>query len=127
MSTDILGPRLHLVAMLAAAGLLSVIAVLVRRAQLSAGIALPWLGAGLVALGIAIYPRALAAAARALGIGLPVNALYFIALLVVAIILLVLTVAVSRGAARTRRLAQEMSLLRARLDHPTPRDDQSAP
>jgi hypothetical protein len=89
---------------------------LVRHHRLSLRDSLLWLVSTLAALAVAVFPRLLVWTARALQIEVPANALFTLTFLYVLVNLLSITLAVSSGSARVRRLTQECALLRAELE-----------
>jgi hypothetical protein len=89
---------------------------LVRFQHLSLRDSLLWLLSTAVVLVFAIFPRLLQELARAISVQVPSNALFALAILYLTLNVLSLTIALSNGATRARRLAQECALLRAELD-----------
>ena len=89
---------------------------LVRFRHLSLRDTLLWLLSTATVLAFAVFPGLLRNLARAIGVQVPSNALFALAILYLALNVLSLTIARSNGASRTRRLAQECALLRAELD-----------
>ena len=89
---------------------------LVRFHHLSLRDSMLWLlSTGLVIL-FALFPGLLQGIARALAVQVPSNALFALGILYLTLNVLSLTIAISNGASRTRRLAQECALLRAELE-----------
>ncbi|HVZ73674.1 MAG TPA: DUF2304 domain-containing protein [Polyangia bacterium] len=89
---------------------------LVRRDALGLRESFLWLSSTLVAFVFVVFPTILRRLATTAGVRVPSNALFALALVYVLVNLLSVTIAVSRGAARTRRLSQECALLRGELD-----------
>jgi hypothetical protein len=89
---------------------------LVRLQRLSLRDSLLWLLSTGVVLVFAIFPRLLQDLARAIGVQVPSNALFALAILYLTLNVLSLTIVLSKESTRTRRLAQECALLRAELD-----------
>ena len=89
---------------------------LVRVQRLTLRDSLLWLLSTAVVLVFAIFPQLLRGLARAIAVQVPSNALFALAILYLALNVLSLTIALSNGAARARRLAQECALLRAELE-----------
>jgi hypothetical protein len=89
---------------------------LVRFRHLSLRESLLWLVSTGVVLLFTLFPRLLHELARAIAVQVPSNALFALAILYLALNVLSLTIALSNGASRARRLAQECALLRAELD-----------
>jgi len=89
---------------------------LVRLQSLSLRDSLLWLLSTGVVVVFAIFPRLLQDLARAIGVQVPSNALFALAILYLTLNVLSLTIVLSKESTRTRRLAQECALLRAELD-----------
>ncbi len=89
---------------------------LVRRDRMSLRDSLLWLLSTAVALGLMAFPEGLRWVADRLGVEVASNALFALGFVYVLLNLLSLTIAVSGGAARTRRLAQECALLRGEIE-----------
>jgi len=89
---------------------------LVRLQSVSLRDSLLWLLCTGVVVVFAIFPRLLQDLARAIGVQVPSNALFALAILYLTLNVLSLTIVLSKESIRTRRLAQECALLRAELD-----------
>ena len=89
---------------------------LVRLQRLSLRDSLLWLLSTGAVLVFAIFPRLLQDLTRAIGVQVPSNALFALAILYLTLNVLSLTIVLSKESTRTRRLAQECALLRAELD-----------
>lgn len=89
---------------------------MVRARRLSLRDSLLWLLSTLGALAVTAYPRLLVRLSALVGVQVPSNALFGIAILYLSVNVLSITVASSSSAALARRLAQECALLRAELD-----------
>jgi hypothetical protein len=107
--------RLQLVSVLAAAILLLIVLELVRRRRLLERYALLWLFAALVILGLAVWRGALEKLANTFGIIYAPNALFFIALGFIVVLLLHFSAAVSRLTDQSKVLAQRLALLEERV------------
>ena len=88
---------------------------LVRFHRLSLRDSLLWLLSTAVVLVFTLFPRLLQGVARLLAVEVPSNALFAIAIVYLTLNVLSLTISLSNGASRARRLAQECALLRAEL------------
>ena len=104
-------PKLQLIAILGAAGLLLLILELVRRRALLERYALLWLFSAVVLLVLAGWEGLLDRVSAALGIADPPNALFFLAFAAILVLLLHFSVAVSRLADQSKVLAQRLALL----------------
>jgi hypothetical protein len=107
--------RIQLVAILGAAVLLLTVLEMVRRRRLMERYALLWLFCALVLLALAIWSGALADISHAIGVFYPPNALFFIAIGFILLLLLHFSAAVSRLTDQSELLAQRQALLEERL------------
>jgi hypothetical protein len=107
--------RLQIVAILGAVLLLLFVLELVRRRALMERYALLWLASSVVILALAVWQDALNVLARQLGIVSAPNALFFVALAFILLLLLHFSAAMSRLADQSKVLAQRQALLEHRL------------
>jgi hypothetical protein len=107
--------RIQLVAIAGAALLLLTVLELVRRRRLMERYALLWLLSAVVLLALAIWSSALATISHAIGVIYPPNALFFIAIGFILLLLLHFSSAVSRLSDQSETLAQRQALLDERL------------
>ena len=107
--------RLQIVAIAGACGLLVFVLELVRRRALMERYALLWMAASTIILGLAIWQDALNVIARNLGIVSAPNALFFVALGFILLLLLHFSAAMSRLTDQSKVLAQKQALLEQRL------------
>ena len=107
--------RIQIVAIVGALGLLLVVLEMVRRRRLLERYALLWLFSAVVILGLAVWRGALEQVAKAVGIYSPPNALFFIALGFILVLLLHFSAAVSRLADQSKVLAQRQALAEQQL------------
>jgi hypothetical protein len=107
--------RVQIVSILGALVLLVVVLEMVRRRRLLERYALLWLFSALVILALAVWRGALEQVAKAVGIYSPPNALFFIALGFVLLLLLHFSAAVSRLADQSKVLAQRQALVEQQL------------
>ena len=103
--------QLRIVALALSVGLLLVVLELVRRRRLLERYALLWMGAAAVVLGLACWSNALERLAKALGIIDPPNALFFVALGFIVVLLLHFSAAVSRLSDQSKVLAQRLAIM----------------
>lgn len=103
--------RLQIVAILAAVGLLLFVLELVRRRALMERYALLWLFSSIVILVLAVWTDALTAIARQLGIVSAPNALFFVAIAFILLLLLHFSAAMSRLTDQSKVLAQRQAIL----------------
>lgn len=116
MTSQILPIELQIPSVAVLALFLGWVVWLIRRHRLSVRDSLVWLLSTLAALVVAIFPALLARGAHLLGVQVPANALFGVGLLYLALNVLAVTLAVSAGTERVRRLAQECALLRAEME-----------
>lgn len=90
--------------------LLAVIINMVRKRRLELKYVLAWLIADLALIFFAIFPQTMMGMAEFLGIYSPVNMIFFLGFVFLAMIIFSLTVALSRATANQRRLAQYTAL-----------------
>ena len=90
--------------------LLAVIINMVRKRRLELKYVLAWLIADLALIFFAIFPQSMMGMAQLLGIYSPVNMIFFLGFVFLALIIFSLTVALSRATANQRRLAQYAAL-----------------
>jgi hypothetical protein len=107
--------RIQFVSTVAAVLLLLTVLELVRRRRLLERYALLWLLAATVVLVLAVWREALVKLANLFGIVSAPNALFFIAIAFVLLLLLHFSAALSRLSDQSKVLAQRLSLLDARL------------
>jgi hypothetical protein len=107
--------KLQIVAVLGALALLLVVLEMVRRRRLMERYALLWLLSALVILGLAVWQDALNVIARSLGVASGPNALFFIAVAFILLLLLHFSAAMSRLSDQSKVLAQRAAILEERL------------
>ena len=107
--------RLQIVAIVGASGLLLFVLELVRRRALLERYALLWLLSSVVILGLAVFDDALAVMARQLGILSAPNALFFVAVAFILMLLLHFSAATSRLSDQSKVLAQRHAILEQQL------------
>ena len=107
--------RIQVVAILGAVALLLIVLEMVRRRRLMERYALLWLFSAVVILGLAVWQEALNVLARQMGIISAPNALFFVAVAFILLLLLHFSAAMSRLADQSKVLAQRQALLEERL------------
>jgi hypothetical protein len=107
--------RLQIVAITGAAALLLFVLELVRRRALMERYALLWLLCSVVILVLAIWDQLLGTIARQLGILSAPNALFFVAIGFILLLLLHFSAAMSRLTDQAKVLAQRHAMLEERL------------
>jgi hypothetical protein len=91
------------------------VAELLRRGILRERFAALWVVVSVLLVTVALAPGLLRRAADALGFELPANLLFFSAILFLLLVVVQLSYEVSKLEARTRRLAEDLALLRAEV------------
>lgn len=106
----------YVVAILGAALLLAFMVELLRRRQLAEKYAALWLLVGLVLLALLVIPGLLRWVADGLGFAVPANLLFFVAVTFLVGVAVHLSWELSRAEDETRALAEELTILRDRVD-----------
>jgi len=88
---------------------------LVRREELELKYTLAWCFLGVTLVIIAIKPSLVLLLTKVLGMQLPVNTVFLTGIFCIMVIVLTLTVAISRTSVRTKRLIQELALVKGEL------------
>ncbi|MBN1918665.1 MAG: DUF2304 domain-containing protein [Verrucomicrobia bacterium] len=87
----------------------------IRRNRLKERYAILWLGAGTALVVLSVWGTLLVEVTRLLGFDLPSNALSLVILFFLIVIVFHFSIAISMESERTKRLAQEVALLKERL------------
>jgi hypothetical protein len=107
------GPTLtYVLGIVAALATTGFVLELLRRGILREKFAGLWLVVSLMLLVLAVFPALLAWGASLVGIAVPANLLFFLAAVLLLLVSVQLSYEVSRLEGRTRRLAEELALLR---------------
>ncbi len=115
-SSASVSPTLTRVAVIAIAVLVALIVVeLVRRRRMMERYALLWLGAALTLVVLAVWKGLLTTLSADVGIKAPANALFAVGFLFVVVLLLSISLAISRLSDQNKQLAQRVALLADRL------------
>ncbi len=107
--------RLQIVAIFGAVGLLVLVLELVRRRALMERYALLWLLCSFVVLGLAVWQDALRVLARQMGVLSAPNALFFVAVAFILLLLLHFSAAMSRLTDQSKVLAQRQAILEQQI------------
>jgi len=94
----------------------------IRRNRLKERYAILWLGAGAVLVVLSVWGALLVEVTRGLGFDVPLNALSLVILFFLIVIVFHFSIAISMESERTKRLAQEVALLKERLQRVAPDD-----
>lgn len=84
---------------------------LVRRKKLKEKYAILWMFTGFTVLTLAVFERLLGWITRFLGIGLPVNAVFFFGIFFIILINLHFSLVISNLSEQNKRIAQKLALL----------------
>lgn len=106
----------QLVGLVSGAVVLVLMLTLLQRRQLKEKYAVLWLAVSVAVAGLAVAPGLLDRAAAALGVEVPVNLLFFVAVLVLLVVCVHLSWESSRLEDETRALAEEVALLRLQVE-----------
>ena len=107
--------RLQIIVGIVIALSILVICNMVRKKKLELKYALVWLLVGGILLVFDVFPQLLSMVAGVLGIGLPVNMLFFMGFVFSLLIIFTLTIAVSKLSEKVKRLTQEVALLEKKV------------
>ena len=110
----------YVLGLTAAVGTLVFVLEMLRRGILREKYAALWLIVSVLLVLLAAFPRLLTGLADALGVQVPINLLFFVSAVVLLLVSVQLSYEVSVLEARTRRLAEEVALLRDAVDRVTP-------
>jgi hypothetical protein len=110
-----MGSRIQIVAIVGAVGLLLIVLEMVRRRRLMERYALLWMLSAVVILALAIWQDALNQIAQAMGILSAPNALFFVAVGFILLLLLHFSAAMSRLSDQSKVLAQRQAVLEQRI------------
>jgi hypothetical protein len=105
----------QLVGVLGSVAVLAWTLTLVRRAVLSERFAFVWLTVSVLCLTLALWPDLLYGMTRLLRFALPVNLLFVGSAFVQLLVSIQLSIEVGRRQSETRRLAEEVALLKAQF------------
>ena len=116
MTSEAISPHLRIFGAAVLLAFIGWVVRLLRVERLTLRDSLLWLVSTFGALVTVAFPDLLGWTSRLLGVQVPSNALFFLAILYLLLNLFSVTVAVSFVSARTRRLTQECALLRAEIE-----------
>lgn len=89
---------------------------LVVKKRLETKYALVWYSSGFILLIFVCFPEFMSFLADLLGIELPVNMVFFMGFILILVIIMTLTIAVSRTSEKAKKLAQLVALLEERIE-----------
>jgi hypothetical protein len=105
----------YVIALIGSVLILAAIVELLRRRQLKEKYAALWLIVGLVLVVFTAFPALLTRISSALGVAVPTNLLFFVAILFLVGVVLHLSWEASRLENETRKLAEDVAILRLDL------------
>lgn len=105
----------YILGVVAALVTLGVVIELLRRRQLRERHAIWWLLGGVLALIAGIFPGLLAWVADLIGVGLPVNLVFFVSIAILVLVCIQHAAELTRLEAKTRTLAESVALLDLRV------------
>lgn len=102
-------------------GVIVVVALLfisnmVRKKKIDLRYALGWMCLAVIILILDIFPQLVFGMAELMGITVPSNMIFFVGFVLLVVMIYSLTVVVSRLSAKTKRLTQELALLREEME-----------
>ena len=103
--------RTQILVVAAAVGALVVLVNMIRNNKLELKYAMSWFVLGIGVLLFGCFPSLTSWLAGVLGIGTPVNMLFFVGFCFALVVIFSLTMAVSRLSNKVKKLAQELALL----------------
>ena len=106
----------YLIALVGSVLILAGIVELLRRRQLKEKYAVLWLIVGLVLVVFTAFPALLTRISSALGVAVPTNLLFFVAILFLVGVVLHLSWEASRLENETRKLAEDLAIMRMDLN-----------
>ncbi len=106
----------YLLGVAAASGTVLFIVELLRRGILREKYAALWLAVSVGVLLFAVFPGLLTSLSHLLGFQVPANLLFLLSAILLLLVSVQLSYEVSRVESRTRRLAEELALLRSEVD-----------
>ena len=105
----------YVIALIGSVLILAAIVELLRRRQLKEKYAILWLIVGVVLVVFTAFPALLTRISSALGVAVPTNLLFFVAILFLVGVVLHLSWEASRLENETRKLAEDVAILRLEL------------
>jgi hypothetical protein len=106
----------YILGILAALLTLGVVIEMVRRKRMRERHAVWWLLAGVLALIVGVFPGILEWAGQLVGVGAPVNLVFFVSIAVLFLVCIQHSTELTTQEDKTRTLAEEVVLLRLRVD-----------
>lgn len=108
--------RLQVIMVVASLFFLIFVIIMVRNKKIELKYTLTWLLTGLIFIILALFPGILKYLSVLMNIKEPVNTLFLSIIFLMLLIIFTLTVAISRNANRVKTLAQEIGIIKMKLD-----------
>ncbi len=108
--------RLQIVVGIIVVFFLALIANMVRKKKIDLKYSLRWMILCLLALILDIFPQLIYSCAKMLGIELPSNMVFFVAIVLLISVIYALATSVSHLSTKVKRLTQELALLREEIE-----------
>jgi len=112
----ITSPVTYVFAIIAAVATLAMVLWMLRQGRLRERHAIWWLGAGVLALIVSVFPQTLAWATIVLGFNLGANLVYFVSIAVLVLVCIQHSSELTKIEAQMRSLAEEVTLLKIERD-----------
>lgn len=122
-----MNPRIQIIAVLGSLLVLLFIFQLIRRGKLREEYALIWVGAGFALIVVSLWRNSLEIVARLTGIAYPPSVLLLGVIVLGFALAMHYSISLSRLAEQNKRLAQELALLRHRVESLDARPDEAPP
>ena len=111
-----MNPRIQVIAVLGSVGIILLVFQLIRQRKLREEYALLWFGASVALIVVSLWRGGLEMAARLAGVAYPPSVLFLGVMVLGFFLAMHYSISLSRLAEQNKRLAQEIALLRQRLD-----------
>ena len=111
-----MNPRIQVIAVLGSVGIILLVFQLIRQRKLREEYALLWFGASVALIVVSLWRGGLELAARLAGVAYPPSVLFLGVMVLGFFLAMHYSISLSRLAEQNKRLAQEIALLRQRLD-----------
>ena len=111
-----MNPRIQIIAVLGSIGIILLVFQLIRQRKLREEYALLWFGASVALIVVSLWRGGLEMAARLAGVSYAPSVLFLGAIVLGFFLAMHYSISLSRLAEQNKRLAQELALLRQRLD-----------
>jgi hypothetical protein len=115
-----MNPQVQIVAIAASVAVMTVVFELIRRRRLREEYAILWFLGGLVLIGVSLWRASLEWAARALGVAYPPSVLLLAVIGLGFLVAIHFSISLTRLSEQNKRIAQELALLRLRIESSPP-------